>query len=54
MVVTHAQPMQQLQEDTNVRSNECECGTKPHTLVKTTEKSESIGGEFDDELFSPS
>ena len=52
MVVTRMQAMRQLQEDTNTRSKEHECGTKPHTLVKVSEESENIGGEFDDELFS--
>ena len=54
MLVTHTQAMQQLQEGTNTRSKEHECGTKPHTLVKVSEEPESIGGEFDDGLFSPS
>ena len=53
MVVTHTQAMQQLQEDTITRSKKRECGTKPHTLVKVSEESESISGESD-ELFSPS
>ena len=54
IVVTHTQALQQLQEDTNTRSKERESETMPHTLVKVSEESKSIGGEFDDELFSPS
>ena len=51
MVVTRAQAIQQLQEDTTTRSKEQQSGTQPHELLKVPDELASIGGEFDSEIF---
>ena len=54
MVVTRTQAMRQLQEDAAIRSKELKSGAQPHVIVDIPEESESVGGEFADEIFSPS
>ena len=54
MVVTRTQAMRQLQEDAAIRSKELKSGVQPHVIVDIPEESESVGGEFADEIFSPS
>ena len=54
MVVTHTQAMRQLQEDAAIRSKELKSGAQPHVIVDIPEESESVGGEFVDEIFSSS
>ena len=54
MVVIRARAIQQLQEDTTMRSKEQQSGTQPHELLKVPDKLASIGGEFDSEIFSTS
>ena len=54
MVVTCTQAMRQSQEDAATRSKELKSGAQPHIIVDVPEKSASVGGEFDDEIFSPS
>ena len=54
MVVTRTQAMRQLQEDAAIRSKELKSGAHPHVIVDIPEESESVGGEFADEIVSPS
>ena len=51
MVVTRTQTMWQ---DAAIRSKELKSGAQPYVIVDMPEESESVGGEFADEIFSPS
>ena len=54
MAVTHTQAMQKLQEDAATCSKELISGAGLHVIVDVPEESASVGGEFDDKVFSPS
>ena len=54
MAVTHTQAIQKLQEDAATCSKELKSGAQSHVIVDVPEESVSIGGEFDDKVFSPS
>ena len=54
MAVTHTQAMQKLQEDATTCSKELKSEAKSHVIVDVPEESVSVGGEFDDKVFSPS
>ena len=51
MVVTRTQTMWQ---DATIRSKELKSGAQPYVIVDMPEESESVGGEFADEIFSSS
>ena len=52
MVVIRTQAMRQLQEDVATHSKQLKSGAQPHIIVDVTEESVSVGGEFDDVIFS--
>ena len=54
MVVTRTQAMRKLQEDVATNSKELKSGAQPHIIVDVPEECVSVGGEFDDAVFSPS
>ena len=52
MVVTCTQALRQLQEDDATQSKELKSEAQLHIIVNVPEGSVSVGGEFDDAIFS--